>query len=87
MNYAFLSAMAPMLDRPSLLRPYRRFSDVVAEGNALIDMVDAVDDRGLAGDRQLTDTWAEWLGLRGWYEWRRLDELPPRRTHAWGSYD
>jgi hypothetical protein len=85
MNYAFLSAMSPLVERPSLLKPYRRFPDIVAQGEALIGVVDSTDDTGLAGDRWLTDTWAEHLGLGGWYEWRRLDELPARRSHAWGQ--
>jgi hypothetical protein len=85
MNYAFVASLAQLFDRPSLLKPYRAFHEIADSGRALLKIVDGTDDTGLPGDRGLTDAWAERLGVLGWYEWRRLDELPKNRRHAWGS--
>ena len=46
-----------------------------ALGERLRELLLAVDEPGYAGDRLVTDAWAEELGLRDWYEWRRLDEV------------
>jgi hypothetical protein len=85
MNHAFVSTIAQLVERPSLLKPYRAVPEVQALGTELLDILDASDDTGHACDRRLTDGWAERLGLRSWYEWRRLDELPQDRRHAWGT--
>lgn len=39
----------------------------------------AAAPNGYLGDRQVIDVWAKELGIRGWYEWIRLDalEVPP----------
>ena len=46
-----------------------------ALGEQLRELLHAVDEPGYRGDRLVTDTWAEELGLRDWYEWKRLDEV------------
>ena len=33
------------------------------------------EEASCTGDRVLTDAWAVELGLRNWYEWRRLDAV------------
>ncbi len=44
-------------------------------GERLRKHLHAVDEPGYRGDRVLTDTWADELGLRDWYEWKRLDKV------------
>lgn len=44
-------------------------------GERLREHLHAVDEPGYRGDCLLTDAWAEELGLREWYDWRRLDVL------------
>jgi hypothetical protein len=46
-------------------------------------MVQQRADTGFTGDRQLTDDWAKLLGLRSWYEWRPMNELPEDARHIW----
>lgn len=49
--------------------PYRRL------GERLREQLHAVTEPGYRGDIVVIDSWAEELGLRDWYEWRRLDEV------------
>ncbi len=49
--------------------PHRRFGEQLRR--LLLD----VEQPGYRGDRLVTDAWADELGLRDWYEWRRLDEV------------
>ncbi len=44
-------------------------------GQRLRELLHAVEEPGYPGDRLVTDAWADELGLRDWYEWRRLDEV------------
>lgn len=43
-------------------------------GTRLRESLESVHLPGARGDRVLTDMWAEELGMRGWYEWHRLDK-------------
>lgn len=49
-----------------------QFASLAAE---LWRQLDAVEEPGFRGDRLVTDAWAETVGIRGSYEWRRLDEI------------
>jgi hypothetical protein len=82
MNYALVKAIAQLHYRNDLLTPYAR-SGARLMGESLFGMVDANIDEGLAADRWLSQRWAEDLGLQDWFEWRRLDQLPPGYRHAW----
>ena len=44
-------------------------------GERLRKLLRSVEEPGYRGDRLVTDAWAEELGLRDWYEWKRLDEV------------
>ena len=44
-------------------------------GERLREQLEAVEELGYSGDRIVTDGWADELGMRDWYEWRRLDEV------------
>ena len=44
-------------------------------GLRLREQLHALDEPGAPGDRRLTDTWAEELDLREWYEWKRLEDV------------
>ena len=46
-----------------------------ALGERLREVLHDVEEPGYRGDRLVMDAWAEELGLRDWYEWRRLDEV------------
>jgi hypothetical protein len=82
MNYALVKAVARLFHRTELMTPYT-FSPSRTLGESLFAMVEAEPDDGLAGDRWLSERWAEELGLRDWLEWRRLEELPAGFRHAW----
>ena len=82
MNYALLKACGNLFHRPDLTRPYRDTTPGRV-GEKLLSLLDAAPDTGHAGDRQLSDLWSEHLGLRGWLEWRRLDDLPAEHWHMW----
>ena len=41
-------------------------------GERLRDHLQSTQEHGYPGDRLVTDRWAEELGLRDWYEWRRV---------------
>lgn len=45
-----------------------------AVGERLREELHDMKGFGARGDRLLTDRWAEKLGLRHWYEWRRMEE-------------
>ncbi len=79
MNYAFFRLMEP-LTGVNLTAPYER-SLYVLQGEELADHADrnARDDH--EGDVELTRQWAESLGLAGWIEWRRLDEVEAGTLH------
>lgn len=39
------------------------------KGERLLTLLHDVQTPGLEGDREVTDAWANELGLQGWYEW------------------
>jgi hypothetical protein len=80
LNFALVKSVAGFLKEPWMLRAYRH-SQAEMLGEELSDAM-ATGAAGLAGFRQVTDEWANRLGFRGWYEWRRLDELPKDRPIA-----
>ncbi len=82
MNYVLAKSVARLLDMPDLTAPYRR-SAVHSLGQALVDILDACPDTGLAGDRAISDLWADRLGMQDWFEWRTLDELPAGAKRSW----
>lgn len=82
MNYVSARAYARLLDRPELLRPYRR-TRIEMLGNRLFAMLEETQDQGLASDRQLSDRWAARLDLSEWFEWTTLDAVPAEVRHAW----
>lgn len=45
-----------------------------ALGEQLREVLHAVEEPGYPGDL-VTDAWAAELGLRDWYEWKKLDEV------------
>lgn len=73
MNVVLAEEAAEIADvepgRLCLQTPYRSL------GKRLREQLHAVKEAGYRGDMMLTDAWAEELGLRDWYEWRRLDEV------------
>jgi hypothetical protein len=79
MNYAFFKLMEP-LTGVDLTAPYER-SLFVLQGGELAGRADrnARDDH--EGDVELTRQWAESLGISGWIEWRRLDEVEAGTLH------
>ena len=58
------------------VEPGRHFLETQyrAVGEKLRDQLSSVEEPGVKGDRIVTDAWAGELGLKGWYEWVRLDE-------------
>jgi hypothetical protein len=46
-----------------------------ALGEQLVERLREVAEPGLSGDRKATDAWARELGLEGWYEWVRWEEM------------
>ncbi len=82
MNYVLACAAVRLCDTPELLAPYRR-SEVQRLGHVLLDVLDARPDTGLAGDRAISDVWADRLLIWGWFEWRRLDQLPAGARRSW----
>ena len=44
-------------------------------GERLCELLHDVAEPGYRGDRIVTDSWAQELEMRDWYEWKRLDEV------------
>jgi len=82
MNHVSARAYARLLGRPGLLRPYRR-TEVERIGEELFGLLEETQDDGLAADRELSDRWAQRLGLSEWFEWTTLDAVTPEVRHAW----
>ena len=82
MNYVSAKAYARLLDRPELVRPYRRTA-IEKLGEELFEMFKEAPGDGLAADRQVSDRWAEGLGLSDWFEWTTLNLVSPEVRHAW----
>jgi|GEM_PF-2694077 len=45
-----------------------------ALGHTLRARLNAEEEPGYAGDRNVTDAWAKELGLEGWFEWVRIND-------------
>jgi hypothetical protein len=82
MNYVSAKAYARLLDRPDLVRPYRSTA-IEKLGEELFEMFNKAPGGSLATDRQVSDRWAERLGLSDWFEWTTLDEVSPEVRRAW----
>lgn len=73
MDVTFGEESADLADvQPGPLAPD---ADHSALGHRLRDHLRDVHESGHAGDRKLVDLWAEELGLRGWYSWRRQEDV------------
>jgi len=79
MNVAFFKLMEPVTGL-RLTGPYDR-SPYVLRGGELADLADRLERDDHEGDVALIRLWAEALGLSGWIEWRRLDEVEAGTLH------
>jgi len=82
MNYVSARAYARLLDRPELLRPYRR-TEIEKLGEELFGLLEETKGDGLGDDRHVSDRWARRLGLSDWFEWTTLGAVSPDVRHAW----
>lgn len=82
MNYALMQSAAELFGREAFVQPYRG-THAKLQGRELLAMLDDTPDTGFAGDRELTDRWADRLGLQGWMSWRFLNDLPAEHWHIW----
>lgn len=67
MNAAFAAYWAESLSDSSITLPYKS-SGLLPQGEALIRIFEKVGSSPTE-DRRLVDSWAEELGLSGWYRW------------------
>ena len=81
MNYALLRSVGRFLNEPWMWRPYAG-TVMASVGDELLALGEGVTDTDLAANHALSERWAERLAFRGWFEWRRLDELPGGSKHA-----
>jgi hypothetical protein len=79
MNYAFFKLMGRLMG-VDLKGPYER-SLYVLEGEGLAEAADQDWRDDHEGDVMLTRQWADSLGLAGWIEWRRLEEVSAGMLH------
>jgi len=82
MNYVLAKATSALVSQPELIRPYRGTS-AQRLGEELLEMVEARGDAGLAGDRAVSNQWAETLGVRDWFSWTTLGALPAGVQRGW----
>jgi hypothetical protein len=82
MNYALAKSCAETLGRRDFVRPFRGTS-VAKLGSELLELFDRCTADGLAADRNVSEAWASRLGIREWFEWRRVDELPAEFQRIW----
>ncbi len=81
MNYALLRSVGRFLNEPWMWRPYAG-TVMASVGDELLALGGGVTGTDLAANHALSGRWAGRLGFRGWFEWRRLDELPGDSKHA-----
>jgi hypothetical protein len=67
MNSAFALYWAKSLADDSVLLPYKS-TGFLPQGEALIEIFESVGSTP-SEDRKLVDSWAEVVGLNGWYRW------------------
>jgi hypothetical protein len=82
MNYASARAYGRLLDRPDVVRLYRGTA-IEKIGKELFEIFEEAPEGGLAIDRQVSDRWAQRLGLGDWFEWTTLGAVPPNVRHVW----
>lgn len=66
-NAAFALFWAQRYNQPEIAAPYR-FAGYEKDGQALLKIWHELPDDPL-NDKELVDTWADYLGLRNWYTW------------------
>jgi hypothetical protein len=71
MNYAFFRLLG-MEFGTNLVSRYSG-TPIVAKGKQLAELTAMSKDEGLLGDIALSEKWAEFLGMKGWYEWVPLE--------------
>lgn len=64
-NAAFAIFWADALQQPDLAEPFR---DYRKDGQVLVDLLNDIPP-GPENDRELLDTWAQYLHLSDWYQW------------------
>jgi hypothetical protein len=79
MNYAFFKLVEPLAG-VGLTAPYER-SVHILQGGELAARADRIARDDHEGDVGRIRAWAESLGLSGWIEWRRLDEVEAGTLH------
>jgi hypothetical protein len=82
MNYALARTTSALVGRPDLIEPYWG-TPAQKLGEELLEIVEARGDAGLAGDRAVSDRWAETLGVREWFDWRALEAVPTGARRVW----
>lgn len=82
MNYAILRSAAELYGRDDFIKPYEGTKAEIM-GMELFEMFGSTPDTGFACDKQLSDQWADRLGLKNWYIWRNIRDLPVGAKHMW----
>jgi hypothetical protein len=82
MNYALTKSCSEFMNRPDLLRPYIG-TKTARLGEELLDILSRRNPAGLAEERRVSEEWAVRLGVREWFEWQRLDQLPTGFQRMW----
>ena len=72
-NTAFALFWAQRYGQPEIAEPYR-YAGYGKDGQALLKIWNELPDDPL-NDKELVDTWADYLGIRTWYTWTRYE--PP----------
>lgn len=78
MNAAYGRYMARLFQNRQLFTPYRR-TEFADRGKTMADGIWDSEDRGYFSDVADAQRWADDLGIGGWFEWRRLDEVQDER--------
>ncbi len=74
MNYVLVDAIAEQFRANTFRHPYIK-DPIYHVGEELKALLTQHSDGTFAGDRRVTDAWAERLGFENWFEWRKVDEL------------
>ena len=69
-NYAYLYLLFP-ITREKYNKAYYNHPKILAKGKKLLKMVPK-NDTGQKGDIELTNKWAEALGVSDWFVWRKF---------------
>lgn len=68
-SYALAQELGDLLGNVDLAAPLAKLGDY-EQAQGLRRILHEVGDRGHRGDTEITDRWAEYLGLRGWFQWK-----------------